>query len=58
MKESYDAIIIGAGVIGAAITLELARKGLKSICAKSRFGVDSLLFVRNTTFGNRLEPAD
>ena len=32
MKESYDAIIIGAGVIGAAITLELARKGLKSIC--------------------------
>lgn len=26
MKESYDAIIIGAGVIGAAITLELARK--------------------------------
>ena len=32
MKEVYDAIIIGAGVIGAAITLELAKKGLKPIC--------------------------
>ena len=27
MSETYDAIVIGAGVIGAAIGLELARSG-------------------------------
>src|SRR5215207_1560092 len=30
MRSSYDAIIIGAGVIGTAIGLELARRGLKT----------------------------
>jgi sarcosine oxidase subunit beta len=29
--QNYDAIIIGAGVIGAAISLELARKGWKTL---------------------------
>ncbi len=29
--KSYDAIVIGAGVIGAAVGLELARKGLKTL---------------------------
>jgi sarcosine oxidase subunit beta len=29
MTKSYDAVVIGAGVIGAAIGLELARKGQK-----------------------------
>ncbi|MDH3662226.1 MAG: FAD-binding oxidoreductase, partial [Alphaproteobacteria bacterium] len=29
MSERYDAIVIGAGIIGAATTLGLARKGLK-----------------------------
>ena len=31
MAESYDAVIIGAGVIGAAIGLELARRGLRTL---------------------------
>lgn len=31
MDERYDAIIIGAGIIGAAIGLELARKGWKTL---------------------------
>jgi glycine/D-amino acid oxidase-like deaminating enzyme len=31
MRSSYDAIIIGAGVIGTAIGLELARRGLKTV---------------------------
>lgn len=31
MSQSYDAIIIGAGVIGAAVGLELARKGYKTL---------------------------
>src|SRR5918993_1010938 len=31
MRSSYDAIIIGAGVIGTAIGLELARRGLKTL---------------------------
>jgi hypothetical protein len=31
MKGSYDAIIIGAGVIGAAIGLELARKSYRTL---------------------------
>ena len=31
MKNSYDAIIIGAGVIGTAIAFELSKKGLKTI---------------------------
>jgi sarcosine oxidase subunit beta len=31
MRRSYDAIIIGAGVIGTAIGLELARRGLKTL---------------------------
>ena len=32
MKTSYDAIIIGAGVIGTSIALGLARKGLNPLC--------------------------
>ncbi len=32
MTDTYDAIIIGAGVIGTAIALGLARKGLKPLC--------------------------
>jgi sarcosine oxidase subunit beta len=31
MSRQYDAIIIGAGIIGGAIGLELARKGLKTL---------------------------
>lgn len=31
MTERYDAVIIGAGVIGAAIGLELARRGLRTL---------------------------
>ena len=31
MPSAYDAIIIGAGIIGAAIGLELARRGLKTL---------------------------
>lgn len=31
MGERYDAIIVGAGVIGAAVGLELARKGWKTL---------------------------
>ena len=31
MSERYDAIIIGAGIIGAAVGLELARKGWKTL---------------------------
>jgi sarcosine oxidase, subunit beta len=31
MRSSYDAIIIGAGVIGTAIGLELARRGFKTV---------------------------
>lgn len=31
MSDQYDAIIIGAGIIGGAIGLELARKGLKTL---------------------------
>ena len=31
MPQNYDAIIIGAGVIGAAIALELTRKGKKTL---------------------------
>ncbi|MGF7162681.1 sarcosine oxidase subunit beta [Rhodoligotrophos appendicifer] len=31
MSGSYDAVIIGAGVIGAALGLELARKGWKTL---------------------------
>lgn len=29
--KSYDAIVVGAGVIGAAVGLELARKGLRTL---------------------------
>ncbi len=32
MNASYDAIVIGAGVIGTSISLGLARKGLKPLC--------------------------
>ncbi len=32
MSKSFDAIIIGAGVIGAAVALGLARKGLNVLC--------------------------
>jgi len=31
MAESFDAVVIGAGVIGAAVGLELARKGLRTL---------------------------
>ena len=31
MAERYDAVIIGAGVIGAAVGLELARRGLRTL---------------------------
>lgn len=31
MSKSYDAVIIGAGIIGSAIGLELARKGWKTL---------------------------
>jgi sarcosine oxidase subunit beta len=31
MSERYDAIVIGAGVIGSAVGLELARKGYKTL---------------------------
>ncbi len=31
MTKSYDAVIIGAGIIGAAIGIELARKGWKTL---------------------------
>ena len=31
MTEQYDAIVIGAGVIGSAVGLELARKGYKTL---------------------------
>jgi sarcosine oxidase subunit beta len=32
MSRSHDAIVIGAGVIGAATALGLARKGLGVLC--------------------------
>ena len=31
MSERYDAIIIGAGIIGAAVALELSRKGWRTL---------------------------
>ena len=31
MAEDYDAIIIGAGVIGASVALEMARSGMKTL---------------------------
>ena len=31
MKKRYDAIIIGAGVIGAAIAFQLAEQGYKTL---------------------------
>ena len=31
-ERHLDAIVIGAGVIGAAVTLELARKGYRTLC--------------------------
>ena len=31
MAERYDAVIIGAGVIGAAVGLELARRGWRTL---------------------------
>ena len=36
MAERYDVIVIGAGIIGAAVALGLARKGLTVL------GVDKL----------------
>ncbi len=32
MGERYDAIIIGAGIIGAATAFELAMLGYKTLC--------------------------
>ena len=31
MAENYDAIVIGAGVIGAAVGFELSKKGYKTL---------------------------
>ena len=31
MNKNYDAIIIGAGVIGSAINFELSKKGWKTL---------------------------
>ena len=31
MKKNYDAIIIGAGIIGSAISFELSKKGWKTL---------------------------
>ena len=31
MDKKYDAIIIGAGVIGSAISFELSKKGYKTV---------------------------
>jgi len=31
MSERYDAIVIGAGVIGAAVGFELSKKGYKTL---------------------------
>ena len=31
MSQSYDAVIIGAGIIGAAIATELARRGMRTL---------------------------
>ena len=31
MAGNYDAIIIGAGIIGASIALELSRKGYRTL---------------------------
>ncbi|MDE0067274.1 MAG: FAD-dependent oxidoreductase [Acidimicrobiaceae bacterium] len=31
-SDSYDAVVIGAGIIGAATTLELARRGWRVLC--------------------------
>ncbi|MCW2306643.1 NAD(P)/FAD-dependent oxidoreductase [Rhodobium gokarnense] len=35
MAETTDAIVIGAGIIGAATTLELARAGFRTLCVDS-----------------------
>ncbi len=32
MKTSYDAIVIGGGILGVSIAYELARAGMKNIC--------------------------
>lgn len=39
MQRNADAIVIGAGVIGAATCLELSRQGRKVICVDARSGV-------------------
>ena len=31
MSKTYDAVIVGAGIIGACIGLELAKKGYKTV---------------------------
>ena len=31
MNEEFDAVVIGAGVIGCSVALELARKGLRTV---------------------------
>ncbi|MCQ3808658.1 MAG: FAD-binding oxidoreductase, partial [Acidimicrobiia bacterium] len=31
-SDGYDAVVIGAGIIGAATTLELARRGWRVLC--------------------------
>ena len=31
MSESYDAVIIGAGVIGSCVAYELAKRGWKTL---------------------------
>ena len=36
MTDSCDAIVIGAGIIGAAVGLELARAGRRGECIADR----------------------
>ena len=31
-EKPFDSIVIGAGIIGAAITLELTRRGHRTLC--------------------------
>ena len=50
MTDSYDAVIIGAGIIGCAIAYELAKGGRKVVCVDKkrdgRFGLHRQ-FLRN-----------
>lgn len=41
MTQSYDAIVIGAGVMGSSISLELARSGRSVLCVDAGPAVGS-----------------